>query len=377
MQKKQKPDVYVKKCKEYHPAIIEHIISEAFKSLGIIIKPKDKVLIKPNAILGGDSSKAIYTNPFIIEGLCIYLKKKKAKIIIAESSGNPNYKSVFSDAGLQYMSEKYKTELYAFEATKIKTYQQKSGKRLKEIRASYLMEEADVIINVPKLKTHTLMKYTGAIKNMFGVIPGGSKPHLHGLFPKTEDFAEALVDIYDCFKPTVTIMDAIVGMEGNGPTSGKPVHIEHLIIGKNGFIVDTIGEKLLGYDKEEIITNQIGKARGFLPKSFKIDGDYQSIIQIPKLDIEHPKQHKNSFLIRLFFSTFKERPKVIKDLCKRCGLCKKQCPKQAIRFRPYPKINFRKCIFCYCCHELCPYHAFTLKKSKFAQVLESLKNKLE
>lgn len=355
--------VYIKYCNEYEVNTIEQIIKDAFKSLNITFKPKQTVLLKPNILLAANPSQMVTTHPVVFEAICRYLTKKKVTILIGESSGthqrNGTYHA-FKISGLWEISLAYDVTFISFDKDSKVMLHNEQNTKLKEFPVAQTLTEVDYIINLPKLKTHTLMNYTGAVKNLYGCIPGGLKQQYHGTYPKAKDFAEVLVDIYQTLPPTISLMDGIIGMEGQGPSSGKPAHADHILISRNAAALDEVAFRLIGFSSNEVPTSSICQRRNLLSRPL-LKGDYTSLSLIPHTQFEKPAQHKTPPLaLKFFFSSQMKIPKANKKACVKCGICADHCPVDAIEMQPFPKINKRTCIRCYCCHELCPYNAIDL-----------------
>jgi Pyruvate/2-oxoacid:ferredoxin oxidoreductase delta subunit len=244
---------------------------------------------------------------------------------------------------------------------------------------SYFIAEklasADVIINLCKLKTHSLTLYTGAIKNMFGAIPGVKKGEFHKIAPKVRDFSEFLVDIFEAAKPHISIMDAVIGMEGNGPSSGQAKKFGYIIASRDAVALDAVGSYIMGYDVDEILTTEIAHQRNLGEKDFnriKFRGivkedlaQYQIILPTNRLYQSLPE-----FLLKLAGKLVWIRPKANEKKCKRCGMCITNCPVKAMEsVDGFPVIDYNICIKCFCCDEICPYNAIDLQMSWLARKL--------
>jgi uncharacterized protein (DUF362 family) len=219
-----------------------------------------------------------------------------------------------------------------------------------------IVKEVDYIIDMPKMKTHMLAKYTGAIKNLYGLIPGGMKQKLHNYARDEKKFSELLVDIYQNVKPQLTIMDAIVGMEGHGPTSGHPKKAGLILASRNAVALDIAATKIMQINPKEVYHIAEAVKRGFYPNfNFELAG-------LKKLPLIHFRKAHIEKRKKVIKGLFREVPIVVDEgKCVKCGICAKYCPAKAIRLAPYPVINRKKCIRCFCCMEVCPKHALSLK----------------
>lgn len=215
------------------------------------------------------------------------------------------------------------------------------------------------------------MTYTAGVKNLFGIIPGGRKPDYHAVAKNPDEFAEILCDIYEAVKPKVklTIMDAILGMEGNGPAAGKPKQTGLIIVSDDSGALDHTVQKIIGL--ESPIMKCLINRKLLNPKEIKIIG------KVPKIPYSGPSGFLKMSKFPIWLQKYLERqliahPYVDEKKCVKCGICGKSCPVKAIKLKPYPLFNRNKCIDCYCCHELCPEQAIYLKGTFMRTLISKL-----
>ncbi|MCK4860088.1 MAG: DUF362 domain-containing protein [Candidatus Omnitrophica bacterium] len=365
--------VSVVKCNSYDEKLVLEKVREALDLIGFKIKQGSKVLLKPNVLSAKSPDEAITTHPALINAICRILKEKKCKISIGDSSGIgiKGTREAFKKTGIEEIAHRYNAEIIPFEESKI-VYKKIDSKIVKGIHISKSLLDADFIINMPKLKTHTLVGYTGAVKNMFGIIPGGKKIDYHKTCGNQKNFAELLVDIYLLRKPDLNIMDGIVGMEGNGPAAGKIKKTGIVIASKDGIALDFVAAKIIGFKTDDILTNKALVKRNLKPE-IEVVGEKNIRVRY-----EQPiktVRKAPGFLVKAYYWLINPKIKVNKKLCKKCLVCVKACPVNAISFANKKiKINKKKCILCYCCHELCPEKAIIIRKSFIARFITSLKN---
>ena len=241
--------------------------------------------------------------------------------------------------------------------------------------------DAEAIINLAKLKTHMYTLYTGAIKNFYGIIPGLAKSNLHRLAPNPKKFAEFVVDIYEIIQDKVAfnLIDGIIGMDGNGPSTGDVKKFNLVLGSKNAIALDYYASKFMGFEPEKIpITRITAEREGLDFNDFKLSGDFEENFVLPNCNIQASKR-KNLLLnlltvplkgvIKRFFWII---PYFDPKKCIQCKACVKFCPGKALTLDANglaPKLDTQKCILCMCCVEICPEHAVSLKKSFLGKML--------
>jgi ferredoxin len=231
----------------------------------------------------------------------------------------------------------------------------------REVPVSSVVNEVDVILDLPVFKTHALTIMTGAVKNLFGVIPGLRKAHLHSVVKNGDEFAELLVDIYQALPvPVLNVMDALRGMDGqNGPSGGRVLRLGRILSARNSVAMDSVMAMMAGARPDAVPTNRIAAARGLGParaEDIHIVGDFAPIpgFRLPSAWLAGSI---TGIAGATFYRLIQRRPELDRELCTRCRRCADNCPAQAISMTPDPHIDSRKCITCYCCVEACPERA--------------------
>jgi uncharacterized protein (DUF362 family) len=363
--KKEMEKVAIIKCENYNQKKIDKAIKKLLELLDFDKTKYKDILIKPN-VLGyyKENLEAIITHPSIVRTLLKIFKNAK----VGESS--------FTDTENNLRKVGYwKFKPIVLEEKKLSKIRDEKAKILKHFYLPKIIKEADLIINVPKLKTHTLVKITGAIKNLYGCIPGGVKQLYHRKAKGEEKFSNLLVDIYQNIKPKLNIMDAVIAMEGEGPSSGKPRKVGLLLASRNAISLDIVAAKLMGYNPKDILVIREAIKRGLGSYNVEIIGDLK---EIPNLKFQKPSRFKRAMVKTILLGMTKEKIVVDEDKCVKCGICARKCPAKAIILKPYPIINSKKCIRCFCCIEVCPHHALHLKDNtlrKIAKVVKEMKKK--
>jgi len=239
--------------------------------------------------------------------------------------------------------------------------------------------EADGLINLCKLKTHGFMSMTGAVKNLFGVIPGRTKPGYHAKLSHPDRFAAMLLDLAEYISPRLSIMDAVIGMEGNGPSGGNPKKAGFLLAATNPLALDVAAGEMMGLRKKDNPILSEAERRGLKPvypddielvgadfKDLKIPG-----FVLPKTIVKGSGFGIPSVLGNLVRSLLVKaatlKPVINRDKCTACGACRDACPVKVITLidNCYARIDPKNCIRCYCCHEMCQYDAVELRSSRF------------
>jgi len=357
----KKEDVSIVRCSTYEQKKVDKAVEKAISLIGFdFSKYKNKkVFIKPN-VVGCFPKKQIATttNPVVVEAICKILKKNNCRIFIGDSPFTMPEAS-FKASGIDKIAKKY-GKLIIFEQEKLININDKKAKFLKKFPIAKILKQVDLIINVPKLKTHTLTKYTGGVKNLYGTIPGGLKQRTHLKAKGDKNFSSLLVDIYQNIKPELNIMDGIIGMEGEGPTSGDIVKSNLILASKNTIALDIACCKLIGLNPKSIYYLKDAIKRKLYPNyKFNLIG----MIKLPKLKFKIPSSQAVSRTRRLLRKLFAEKPIICDEKkCIKCGRCAKHCPGKAITLKSYPVIDKKKCIRCFCCMEICPQDALSLKK---------------
>lgn len=344
------------------------------------ITPGMRVGIKANLVSAMAPDKAGTTHPVLLSALCEMIAEKGASVIIGDSPGGL-YNAAF--VGRVYTVSGM-TEVE--HATLNRDFSQKEahfpeGKVLKSFTYTAYLDEVDLIINFAKLKSHGMMGMSAAAKNMFGTIPGVIKPEYHYRFPKYEDFADMLLDLDEYFHPVLSIIDAVVGMEGNGPTAGTPKKIGCLLASHSPHTLDAVAARLLGFEPSEIPTLAAAMRRGLLPENVNDVLLFGSLDELYVKDFERVIERRSlrftgdgSKPLKRFFGTLagkilQTRPKLKHDLCVGCGICRDICPAHAIKIeKKKAKIDKSACIRCFCCQEFCPKSAMKVHRTPIAKL---------
>lgn len=356
-----KPRVAVVECETYDDSA--SAVKNAIKLLGgLDIKEGSNVLIKPNLLIGREPNSAVTTHPKIVEAVTDELRTFGVKIKIGDSPGmwaRKRLDDYLEVTGFESFKNKKECEVLRFGKEKPVGFNLNFAGKERLVHVDKNVVDADYVINVPKLKMHMQTIFSCAFKNMYGVIPGSEKQMIHAWAPTMKDLSEFLVELWKVLKPNLTIVDAVTGLEGNGPNYlGKPVKLGYVVAGKDPVAVDTVCVHILGLNPSKLTLFKVAEERGLGSANLdniEILGDElkPKKVRLPSTFIYHMYPLLQSlFLIPLTRS----RMHVKKDLCKKCGFCIHSCPVQAIKLDSNKNIIFdhKRCIGCFCCQELCP-----------------------
>lgn len=374
--------VVIKKCEDYGQNLFEKV-ENIFSDLGGIesfVSSGDRVILKVNLLMGKSPDKAVTTHPEIVRAVAEAVKKAGGIPVIADSPGGPfnnlNLNRGYRLSGFEKIAEEDDLELN-YDTTEIKE-KFSEGKIKKSFKLVKAIKDADLIINLPKLKTHGLTMYTGAVKNLFGVIPGLLKAEYHLNLERAEHFSEMLVDLALLVNPGITIMDGIVGMEGNGPSGGKTKEFGYILGSTSPFAVDIAGTYLMGIKPQKKVPTVVAAANRNLVSDIseiEIIGDEL----IPSTNTVVPEIEKASNLIdqklpeplsRIASYFLRPRPIFDHDICVGCGDCVASCPADTIALKDGKAVvSLDDCIRCFCCQEVCRYRAVEIKRPFLGRLL--------
>lgn len=316
------------------------------------IKNGANVLIKPNLLTSASPDQAITTHPMVIKAAAEYAISKGARVRVSDSPATGLFQKIIKECGVKDALNGMPVEISPLKRSRSIDF---DGK-WKSIELAAEALDADVIINLPKLKTHSQMGLTLAVKNLFGCVVGMKKPEWHFRVGENKElFAELLVGIYNILRPSINIIDGILGMEGDGPgTGGTPRYIGVLIGSADALALDIAVCRLIGIDPFSLLTNSAARNLG-LDIKFELSGKLPYIrdFRIPDIgDLMFGPRFAHRFMRRHITS----RPSSIANLCKFCNECVKICPAGAVQNAGKRLVfDYEQCIRCYCCLEVCPH----------------------
>jgi len=345
--------VAVESCYTYETNLLKKLLSSMLQEIDFPPIKNATVLIKPNLLTSRTPEQAVTTHPIIIKAIAELLKDYSCSIFVGDSPGFGSTNKVLISSGIMDIIKQLELTIANFDNNIIKKTNGISPYR--EFLFGNDPDQYDFIINVPKLKTHGMMGMTLGVKNTFGFIHSLEKAKWH--LRAGQDrflFASMLIDIHSIAHPHLTVLDGIIGMDGDGPSSGRPRRLGVLGVSKNAFALDDYIEKLTHLPFPTPIA-QLAVKHSILP-DYKVVGNNIPTIGeflLPRsmdTDWSIPRFAKN-----ILKNVFTKKPKIRRDICKGCGICVKVCPATALTIRKgKPYFDYSKCIRCYCCQEMCP-----------------------
>jgi uncharacterized protein (DUF362 family)/ferredoxin len=400
------PRVSLARCATYDLDTVQAAIRRSLEPLGgmaAFVGAGQRVLLKPNLLRAMVPERAATTHPAVVAAVARLVREAGGQPIIVESPGGPYMarwiSAVYKSTGMTWASEVSGAPLNEdFSAT---TVSHPEGALLHRLDVVQPLLEADVVINLPKFKTHNLVGLTMAVKNLFGLVPGAIKIGYHSKLQDRGLFSDGLLDIYTYVKPALHIMDAIVGMEGEGPSGGEPREIGLIMASADGLAMDVIGAALVGLEPTAVLTTRCAVARGLTTgkvEDIEVLGELLEDVRVEgfKMGIDAPidpglapgplgallklasrgshvqerrQGGPGQRLSRWLGNQLVAAPRAGPN-CIGCGFCARHCPVNAITIVNRVAImDLDKCIRCYCCHELCPETAVELRKPWLGRLL--------
>lgn len=367
------------KAETYSYPVIKAGVDRLFELLDLnkLIKPGIKVVLKPNLLMKRTPEEATTTHPSLVSAVAEKaLELGAASVLLAESPGGPYTKAslnaIYQASGMIQASGEHR-----FSLNQDFTYRETAcpqGKACKAFNVISPLLDADLVISLPKLKTHGMTGLSGAVKNMFGSVPGLQKPELHYRYPEQKDFTNMLIDLWECVHPAITIVDAVEAMEGNGPSGGSPKHTGLLFASQNPYALDLALARLINMPVSQIPILQNAILRGLCPPEFSPSFMVGDAFQ-PIPDFKKPRKKNLDFVDvlpgflqkpckQVMEKVLVPNPIIRKKDCIGCGKCAESCPQHIIQIRERKAEirNRKQCIHCYCCHEMCPRRAIDLRR---------------
>lgn len=325
------------------------------------VQKNSRVLIKPNLLAPAAPDRAMLTHPLIVRAVVEYVLEQGGLPLVSDSPAMGTFDKVMRESGISEALQGLPVECRPFARSVFVDV----GPPFQKIEIAADVMNADMVINLPKLKTHTQMLLTLGVKNMFGCIVGMRKPEWHFRAGIDRDrFAELLVRIYAAVKPAITVLDGVLAMEGQGPgRGGKPRELGIVMASDDAVALDRIVCRMLGIGEDELFTNRAAARLGFSPMHIALDGELPAVadMQFPEMS---PLVFGPKGLHGFMRKHLVQRPVCNAALCRHCGECWRYCPAKAIGPQRHGlSFDYDRCIRCYCCIEVCPYGALSTQET--------------
>jgi uncharacterized protein (DUF362 family)/Pyruvate/2-oxoacid:ferredoxin oxidoreductase delta subunit len=337
--------------------------------IGAFVQPGMRVLLKPNLLSASALERAVTTHPAIVEAVTELVRDAGGTVLIGDSPAGPveNHAKVYRSSGM--------VEVAARTGATLVPFHEVSWRRLNghDYFITRPVLEADLLINLPKLKTHAFARYTGAVKNLFGTIPGGRKHEVHLRAPGISDFSRALVDVLELVRPALSIMDGVLGQEGEGPGArGTPRPYGCLAASRDSVALDAVMAQAMGYRSGQVLylaeagERNLGTADA---GRIRIIGDRQALdFGRVRLPATHWYFRAPSWISAPIHRSAGLRPRIRDSQCVGCGQCATVCPREVIEPGRPPRFDLDHCVGCMCCAEICPEGAIEARESIMARL---------
>ncbi|MDT8442233.1 MAG: DUF362 domain-containing protein [Desulfuromonadales bacterium] len=369
--------VSLQSLRDYNPDRVKTALQnllEPFGGIATFVKPGQRVLIKPNMLAGKAPEKAVTTHPEIVRQTILLAQAAGGTVSVGDSPGLGRPREVARKCGILQVIEETGATFAPF-AESVPVHSPSGMFHQLEIARDAL--DAEVIINLPKLKTHQMIGYTGAVKNLFGLVVGMRKARLHLQAGSDKAFfALMLLDLAEYCQPALSIMDAVIGMEGDGPGSGEPVRLGAVLASPQPLALDTVATAMVNLPEQRVWTQRMARQQG-LPG---VDLSEIELCGTPLAELRHesfrPARSADvnfglpAPLNNLLRHSLSAQPEIT-GKCRRCGHCVSHCPPQAMRLTEQGvDIDARRCIRCFCCQELCPDNAIVTRQGLLLRLTE-------
>jgi uncharacterized protein (DUF362 family)/Pyruvate/2-oxoacid:ferredoxin oxidoreductase delta subunit len=380
--------VYIVKCKDYDE-IEDKLLNliNMMGGMGRFASQGEKIVLKVNLLRQARPEEAVSTHPSVVAAVADLVKEEGAVPVIADSPGGGlryNKKTldkIYNTTGMHWAAEKAGINVNWDTTSRPASYSE--GVITKHFDILTPVWEANAVFNLCKMKTHLFTVMTGAVKNIFGVVPGLSKTGYHAKLHDSQRFAGMLLDLSRYISPRLTIMDAVLAMEGDGPGAGNPRQVGLLIGSEDPLALDVVAGEIMGIDRKKNPILIEAERRDLKPNRLedievmgtdladvKVSDFKRSQVSAGSLGLDAMPWYLRA-IEPMFKDAFTVRPRVIWDRCIACGTCIEGCPMEAISFvKERAFIDDDKCIRCYCCHEICPEEAIGLYSSWLYQLLK-------
>ncbi|MBI5642109.1 MAG: DUF362 domain-containing protein [Deltaproteobacteria bacterium] len=370
--------VSITRCPDYDNERIFKAISKSIGLLGGIeqfVKEGERILIKPNLLAGKPPEAAVTTHPSVVRAVIRLVKSAGATPVVGDSPGLGSANKTAEKCGVLRVCQEEGVEFVDLKTLVIT--ENPNGRTFKRLEVAKEALECDGIINLPKLKTHAQMFLTLGVKNLFGCVPGKLKPQWHlSAGVESLHFASMLLDLYAFLNPRLTVLDGVVGMEGNGPGNGDPRQIGLIFCGADAIALDIVVTGILGGKPGDLPILKAAHLFGIRPEIQVLGEDIAEIkvdgFRFPPLSSVNFAAKLPYFMDKRLRKALTSRPHVNRGACTLCGICVRLCPAEIMDKTNRINIDYDKCIRCYCCQEMCPEGAISPKEGWLKKIIPGL-----
>jgi uncharacterized protein (DUF362 family)/NAD-dependent dihydropyrimidine dehydrogenase PreA subunit len=378
--------VSIVRCADYDPARVTDAVAQSVRLVGGVEQAVGRrVLVKPNLLSARGPEQAVTTHPAVVEALVKLWMDAGASVSLGDSpplAGEKEapYTRLMEVTGMEGVAERTGAKIVRFEDEEVNV-EHPHGKFYRRFTVGAAVADADILINVPKLKSHGLTTITGAVKNVFGCVPGKKKAIFHAQAGEdSETFSQMLVDLLGCMPPAISVMDAITVMEGDGPVDGRPRHLGLVMASKDAVALDAVAAAVLGLNPMEIDTSRLADAQGVGVADLtgiEIVGERIQDAGIADFDLPKSANLWTRFppRLRTILKNQLIPYPVVTVKCRKCGACVEGCPVRTIHSgEGRPVIDLSGCIRCYCCREVCEWSAVDLKAGQLSGAIRLIRD---
>lgn len=382
------PQVAIVRCARYDEAEVARAVEEAVESIGGIrrfVAKGEKILLKPNLLSPEPPEKAVTTHPEMVRAMIRLVRSAGGTPIIGDTPAGRTSERILrtlaETTGMMKVCREEGAEFVLLLDSTRFPYQEGTVARSFELAA--VLRDVDGVISLPKLKTHTFTMYTGAVKNLFGLVPGLKKAEYHLRMQDPRAFSEMLVDLAEFVRPRLTVMDAVVGMHGDGPSGGEPIELGLVFASENPHALDAVALDTIGAQEHAVWTVERAKQLGLIPK----EPPFARVVGSGVGESFRPKGFRMPaggaggwfalLLSRVAGEAVVRKPQFLANTCILCGACIASCPAKALsKGEKRPRIDRSLCIRCYCCQEVCTHKAVRLRRMPLRSFARGIAQKL-
>jgi len=368
--------VAVERCSGYEARLVHDAVRRGLEAAGgleDLVLPGSRVLVKPNLVQGRDPALAITTHPLVVEAVVDCLVELGAAVTIADQ---PTYslartaRRLMDDTGMAEVARTYGAQTAFLSEAGYAPVALDQPLRLRAPHIAQMALDADVVVNLPKCKTHMQTLFTGAIKNMFGALAPKDRMDLHAL-GTLQAVSEAIADVYSACVPELHVMDAVVAMHGTGPARGRPCELGLVLVSRDGVALDRVATEIMGYRPGQV---------PMISAAAQLDCGVAELGEIEVRGVPIAEARRRCALPVALLANLPPgltgagrrllyvRPRVATRRCRACGGCAAVCPTGAATVENSARIDYGKCIECFCCQEACPYDAIDVQRSLLARL---------